>query len=412
MGFLKEEAAGFHLGCPPAHLASEGKHPLGPRYFPGAPASAIKGATLGRRAGNSFRGWRSRPAPRWRAIATSGWFLLLALLSARAADWRVGVLLWSTNIPGQVAMRQGLEAEAEAIVQRARAEGKPGLALEVRVAGDGEAGIENQIRQMRELIQARVDLLVVQPTDNAALVGALREANRARIPVVAYDQYISGGELAAFRTSDNYQAGYLDGEYIASRFPTNLPLRLVLVEYPHVSSTVERVNGFLDALGQAKREYRVLKSYTAVEPVGGRQAAREILRDFPAPNSLDVVFTVNDGGGLAVVQGLVDAGRREILVATIDGDPASVANIKAGRLTVIDAAQFCGPLGAEAMKAGYAVLTGVKTPYQALVPAFPITRETLEFYPGWQGPIPESFQKPWASGSPRWYGRLKIGNPD
>lgn len=341
--------------------------------------------------------------------------VLLAVLALSSAAWaadtggyRIGVLFWSMDIPGQVAMRQGLEAEAGRINTAAKASGAPGGALEIRVAGDGEQGIENQIRQMHELIAARVDAIIVQPTDNAALVEPLLAANKAGIPVVAYDQYISKGELAAFRTSDNQQAGALGGEYVAARFKDKPELRLVLVEYPHVSSTVERVNGFLDALAQAKRPYRLLKSYSAVEPKGGARAARDILRDFPDPGSVDVVFTVNDGGGLAVVDGLAEAGRTEIMVASVDGDPASVENIRRGRLTVIDAAQFCGPLGGEAMRAAYAILRGEKPPRHAVVPVFPVTRETLAAYPGWMGPVPAAFEKPWPSAVPRWDNRLRV----
>lgn len=336
--------------------------------------------------------------------------IVSGVISATAKDFRVGVLYWSTNIPGQVAMRIGLKAETDRINAAATA-GKPFIKLEERVAGDGNAGIENQIKQMQELIAAHVDLIIVQPTDNAALAEALRSANKSAIPVVAYDQYISGGTMAAYRTSNNYQAGFLDGEYIASKFPPEKELRLILVEYPHVSSTVERVNGFLDALADRQRHYKVLKSYSAVEPVGGNLAAEGILRDFPQPGSVDAIFTVNDGGGLVVVRKLWEAGRKEILVATIDGDPASVENIKAGRLTVIDSAQFCGPLGAEAMRAAYSILNGQKPVYHALIPVFPITRETLEQYPGWAGPIPMEFTKPWTSREPKWSGALSIVKP-
>ena len=199
-------------------------------------------------------------------------FYSAGILSAEKT-FKVGVLYWSSNIPGQVAMRKGLEKEAAAINRKASASGKPKIKLIPRVAGDGPAGIENQIKQMNEIIKSGVDIIIVQPTDNAALAEPLRAANRAGIPVVAYDQYISGGTLAAYRTSDNYQAGYLDGEYIASRFPERKKISLILVEYPHVSSTVERVNGFLDALKENGREFRVMKSYTAVEPVSGKKAA-------------------------------------------------------------------------------------------------------------------------------------------
>lgn len=339
--------------------------------------------------------------------------LVLALLavSAFATDFHVGVLYWSANIPGQVAMSRGLESEAKKINKRASAKGKPTVKLIVRTAGDGSAGIENQIRQMKEMIAEKVDAIIVQPTDNAALAEPLRMANKAGIKVVAYDQYISGGTLAAFRTSDNYQAGYLDGEYIASKFFKEKELRIVLVEYPHVSSTVERVNGFLDALKKAGQKYRVLKSYTAVEPTGGKKAGLAILKDFPERSSIDVIFTVNDGGGLAVVEELYRADRNEIMIATIDGDPESVKNIREGKLTVIDSAQFCGPLGAEALKAAYALLNGEKTPYHAVVPVFPITKETLQRYPGWMGPIPGTFKKPWKSSTPEWRSSMRIIKP-
>jgi len=341
------------------------------------------------------------------ALAVSALPLAAEAIAGEAKELRIGVLYWSMNIPGQVAMRQGLEGEAAKIDKAAEAKGLPKLKLEASVAGDGEEGIERQIAQMEELVKSRPDAIIVQPTDNAALAGPLKMANKAGIPVVAYDQYVSGGELAAFISSDNYQAGYLDGEYVCSKLPPEKALRIVLVEYPHVSSTVERVDGFIDAIATAKRNYKVLKSYSAVEPVGGAKAGKEILRDFPEPGSIDIVFTVNDGGGLAVVKELAEAGRKEILVATIDGDPASIENIRAGRLTVIDAAQFCGPLGAEALKTAYSILTGGKPPRRALVPAFPVAKETLDIYPGWQGPAPASFKKPWKSLCPLWTGAIK-----
>ena len=325
-------------------------------------------------------------------------------LNAQQTTWRIAALYWSMNIPGQVAMRSGLEAEAAAF----NAAQKQKVQIIPYVAGDGEKGIENQIRQMRQAIASKVSAIIVQPTDNAALAAPLREANAAGIPVIAYDQYISGGKLSAYRTSDNYMAGRLDGEYLASRFPARREIKIILVEYPHVSSTVERVNGFLDALTASGHPYKILKSYTAVEPVAGAKAAKDMLRDFPAKGSVDALFTVNDGGGLSVVRGLAAAGRTEILIATVDGDPASVSNIRSGRLTVIDSAQFCGPLGAEAFKAACSILAGKKTPYHALVPVFPITRETLGRYPGWKGPVPADFTKPWPSKEPVWSGKLKV----
>lgn len=342
-----------------------------------------------------------------------GLLLVSALLLGAAepaiagdAPWRVAVLYWSDTIPGQVAMRAGLERAAAAI----NGSGSPRIDLLASVAGDGEAGIERQIGQMYEAVAQGVDAIIVQPTDNAALAGPLREANARRIPVIAYDQYISGGTLAAFVTSDNYQAGRLDGEYVASRFPDDHNIRVVMVDYPHVSSTVERVDGFIDALHASGQRFTVAATYQAVEPVAGQAAGRDILRDFPLPGSLDVVFTVNDGGGLAVVEVLAAAGRSEILVATIDGDPASLQNIAQGRLTRIDAAQFCGPLGGAAMDIAYDILQHKPVAPMTLIPVFPITAETQALYPGWGGPIPGDFTKPWPSPQPIWSGKAHAGS--
>lgn len=311
---------------------------------------------------------------------------------------QIGVLYWSSTIEGQVAMRKGLEAEA------ARINAGPGPHVELipRVAGDGADGRERQIAQMRAMVADNLHAIILQPTDNAALSEPLIMANKAGIPVVAYDQYVEEGDLAAYITSDNRQAGALDGEYIAHRFDDARELKIVLVEYPHVSSTVERLDGFLSTLKLLNQAFRIVGTYKAVEPVAGKAAGLQILEDFPKPGDVDVVFTVNDGGGISVVDVLAKAGRDEIIVATIDGDPSSVQNVRQGRLTVIDSAQFCGPIGAAALRAAYTVLQGGSTPAVQLIPTFPITKETLERYPGWMGPLPPAFKKPWQSKQPVW----------
>jgi ribose transport system substrate-binding protein len=344
-------------------------------------------------------------------VALAGVFLLAPAPVLAEEDpgppWTVGALYWSMQIPGQVAMRDGIERRLTELQQAQQAAGAREIELIPLVAGDGPEGIARQIAQMNDLVDRRVDLIIVQPTDNAALAAPLVRANEAGIPVVAYDQYISKGKLTSFITSDNHQAGYLDGEYLAGLFADDQPIKLVLVEYPHVSSTVERVDGLLDALRDVGQPVEIVKTYEAVEPVAGAAAGEAILRDFPDKGSVDAVFTVNDGGGLAVVEALVVAGRDEIVVASVDGDARQVENILGGRLTRIDAAQFCGALGRETMNVGWRVLQGERVPRMVLVPVFPITAETHQLFLGWNQPTPTSFDKPWKSEKPRWTWTLR-----
>lgn len=323
---------------------------------------------------------------------------------ARAVSdpFHIVLLYWSMNIPGQVAMAKGVEKKIAELNLQAEKKHLPRIIWQRYVAGDGETGIERQIKQMQEAIAQKPDMIIVQPTDNAALVASLRKANALHIPVLAYDQYISGGKLAGYVTSNNYQAGFLDGEYIASKFDNRYAIKLILVEYSMVSSTVERVNGFLDALSQLQQKYNIIKTYQAVEPVSGTKAGQQILKDFPQKGSVDVVFTVNDGGGLNVVNELARAGRDEIIHATIDGDPQSVENIKQGRLTHIDSAQFCAAMGSEAVRLAYQFLLGHKIPSITLIPTYPVTKETLSGYKGWYGKVPDRFTKPWPGKQAVW----------
>lgn len=320
--------------------------------------------------------------------------LVFAFNADAAQRYTIGVVYWSMNIPGQVAMRRGLENAVQNINRRFP---KQSIRLIPFVGGDGEKGVRNQISAMERLVKIHPDAIILQPIDSAALAKPLQAANRAGIPVVAYDQYLLSGKLACYLTSNNHMAGYLDGEYLAYRFKhcTPLkPLRLAIVEYPYVSSTVERVEGLLDALVASKIPYRIVARYEAVEPKGGKQAGRRIVRNH-AKGAIDAVFCVNDGGGLSVLRELKKAGRTEIVMATIDGDPAAVEEIRRDGIIKIDSAQFCGPLGAESLNWTYRLLKGERIPRQVLIAVFPITHRNVKDYPGWKGPIPRIIRKPW-----------------
>lgn len=330
--------------------------------------------------------------------------VLFATSLEQASPYNIGILYWSMDIPGQVVMREGLETAIEEFNLQSLKSGTRGIKVISRVAGNGDEGIERQIKQMYELIDKQVDLLIVQPTDNAALSKPLQKANKLEIPVIAYDQYITGGKLHSFVTSDNYQAGYLGGEYIASKFKNDDIIKVVLVDYPHVSSTVLRVDGFIDALAEQKQSYKIISTYEAVEPIGGRKAAQQILNDFPEKHSIDVIFTVNDGGGISIVNALLGANRHEIMVATVDGDPEAINYLQQEKIIVIDSAQFFAVIGREAFLSAIDILKGRQVAGHKLIPVFPITKETIKLYPGKPGSILQEFTKPWVSNSPVWIG--------
>lgn len=313
--------------------------------------------------------------------------VLIHLISLPAvADWAVPVLYWSMKIEGQVAMRKGLEEEIALFNKTAPKK----IELIPYVAGEGRKGTLTQVSQLEEAIKKNPRALIIQPTDNSALASGLQEANRKKIPVIAYDQYIVNGNLLSYITSDNFQAGLDNGHYISSLFPKDKTLRLAVMEYPRVSSTMDRVDGFFTALRREKRKFKVLGRYEAVDPASGTAAAKKFLKDFPQPNSVDVILSVNDGGGLSLVKMLQERKRTEILHATFDGDPLSIKNIREKKNTVIDSAQFCAELGRETARNLIAHLQGKEISAKKLIPTFPVTLNNLRQYSGWMGMPPQS----------------------
>lgn len=322
-----------------------------------------------------------------------------------AKDFKVIALFWSSTIEGQVAMKMGVE---ETLSQFNKKNSNNKIILKSFIAGDGKEGVKNQLEQFRLAIDSKPDLIIIQPTDNATMSASLKRANSKKIPVIAYDQFISGGQLLSFVTSDNYQAGSLNAEYIDSLFPSGKSIRIVLVEYPRVSSTSERVDGFFDQLKRLDRPFEVQARYEAVEPIGGLSVAKQILQQFPTPNSFDVLFTINDGGGISIVEELRKAGRLEIKHATVDGDPKSIENIKKSQMTVINSAQFCAEIGRQTAKLAISHLVNKETlPKKVLIPTFPVTKETLSRYDGWLGQMPTPFIKPWTKKKELWKSELK-----
>lgn len=320
-------------------------------------------------------------------------FLSISPRQSEAKSFNVAVLYWSSKIEGQVAMRMGLEQKSKSL----SAKSKTKLILHPFVAGDGIQGLQNQVQQFKQVLEdyKKYNLILIQPTDNAVLSPFLNRANQLKIPVVAFDQYIVDGELASFVTSNNYQAGVLNAEYIHSQFPKEKVIKIALVEYPKVSSTVERVVGFFSTLKRLKRKYEVVKTYEAVEPIAGKKVGSELLKDFPKQGSLDVVFSVNDGAGVALAGELIKAKRKDVLHVSVDGDPISVKRIKGGEVTAFDSAQFCAEIGRQTAIVTWKILQGQKYPKKILVPVFPISKETVKSYSGWKGKLPTGVIKPW-----------------
>ena len=74
---------------------------------------------------------------------------------------------------------------------------------------------ERQNEEIRDLLHEDIDLLVLNPVDYREIEPALREAQKAGVPVVVIDSQVSDSNLVACTiASDNYGAGVLCAEHL------------------------------------------------------------------------------------------------------------------------------------------------------------------------------------------------------
>lgn len=74
-----------------------------------------------------------------------------------------------------------------------------------------------QQTQAEAALVSGVDVLVLDPVDSAASASIVTAANAQGIPVIAYDRFIEGGDLAYYVSFDNEEIGRLQGEALVSK---------------------------------------------------------------------------------------------------------------------------------------------------------------------------------------------------
>jgi ribose transport system substrate-binding protein len=169
----------------------------------------------------------------------------------------------------------------------------------------------SQIAEVEGFITRGVSGIVLAPLDEAALVGPVSDAARAKIPVVIIDSGIKGGDYVSFVATDNRLGGRMAAEGLARILPQGG--RIVVLRYAEGSaSTEEREAGFLEEIGKHS-SFQVLSSnqYGTPDVEAAYKRAEALLHRFRRPDGsleLDGIFTSNESNTLALLRVLQASG--------------------------------------------------------------------------------------------------------
>ncbi len=169
----------------------------------------------------------------------------------------------------------------------------------------------SQIAEVEGFITRGVSGIVLAPLDEAALVGPVGDAMRAKIPVVIIDSGLKGGEYVSFVATDNRLGGRMAAEGLAKMLPGGG--RIVMLRYAEGSaSTEDREAGFLEEIAKHPN-IQVLSSnqYGGADVEGAYKRAEALFHRFRRPDGsleLDGIFTSNESNTLAILRVLQSSG--------------------------------------------------------------------------------------------------------
>ncbi|MBL3643032.1 ribose ABC transporter substrate-binding protein RbsB [[Brevibacterium] frigoritolerans] len=267
---------------------------------------------------------------------------------------KVGVSISTLNNPFFVSLKDGIEKEAK----------EKGMKVTVVDAQDDTA---KQISGIEDLILQKVDVLLVNPTDSAAISSAVKDANDAGIPVITIDRSSDEGDIETFIASDNVAGGEMAAEYLVKE----LGEKAKVVELEGVSgasATRERGKGFHNI---ADKQLEVLTSQTAeFDRTKGLNVMENILQ---GNKDIQAVFAHNDEMALGAIEAIKAAGK-DIIVVGFDGNDDALKAVENGELKAT-IAQQPALIGEEAVNAAEKILKGDKVDDTISVPLKLVTKE-------------------------------------
>ncbi|MDZ5710759.1 ribose ABC transporter substrate-binding protein RbsB [Jeotgalibacillus sp. HH7-29] len=251
----------------------------------------------------------------------------------------IGFSISTLNNPFFVTLAEGAEAQAE----------EAGMDITVVDAQDDPA---KQASDIEDLIQQGVDIILVNPTDSAAVASAIESANNADIPVITVDRSAEGGEVVTHIASDNVEGGRLAGNFIIEELGGSGNV-VELEGISGSSAARERGEGFNEVI--AESDIEVVANQTAnFDRAEGLSVMENIIQ---SGAEFDAVFAHNDEMALGAVEALEAAGMSDVMVVGFDATDDAVAAVEAGTMAAT-VAQKPDEIGISAIDTAQAVLDG------------------------------------------------------
>jgi ribose transport system substrate-binding protein len=262
----------------------------------------------------------------------------------------IGLAISTLDNPYFVALRDGVRAEADA----------QGLNL---ITVDAQNDAARQISNVEDLIQKKVSVILLNPTDSDAVANVVKEADAAGIKVISLDRAVNGATVSVSIASDNVAGGEMAAKALLARIGGKGNL-VELVGIPGSSAARERGEGFDQGI-KADPQVKVVAEQPAnFDRAQGLSVMENILQ---RNHDIQGVFAQNDEMALGAATAIQEAGLKGIAIVGFDATPDGVAAVKSGELTAT-VQQKPREIGKEGVDAAKRLLAGEPVPSSIAVP--------------------------------------------
>ncbi|MBT2419145.1 substrate-binding domain-containing protein [Streptomyces sp. ISL-22] len=179
------------------------------------------------------------------------------------------------------------------------------------VYANAEASVDKQSQQFQQMIDDRVDVILVDALDSKAIASDVQKAKDAGIPVIAYDR-LAEGPIDAYVSHDNELVGEVQGRELVEALGSQAANSKVVMMNgdPGDPNTARFKEGALDEL---EGQVDIVKRYDTAKwspEVAKKNMERAIAS--VGLNNIAAVYSANDGMAGAVIEALKDAGATRI----------------------------------------------------------------------------------------------------
>ncbi|NGN69054.1 substrate-binding domain-containing protein [Streptomyces sp. A7024] len=221
-----------------------------------------------------------------------------------------------------------------------------------------ESEVEAQVNMVSNSLGKNPDAIGLAALDSKAVEPMLKQAQRDKKPVIAFDSGVDSDIPLTTAATDNKAAAAEAAKHMAKALGGKGQVALV-VHSQTAASGVDRRDGFVDWMKKHAPGIKLLP----VQYGGGDQTkSADITKSIIAANPrLDGIYGSNEGSAMGVVQGVKESGKDDLKIVGFDSGQGQINAINEGRM-IGAITQDPADIGAQVVAAAVRAIKGEKLP--------------------------------------------------